>query len=56
MLTRDVGPRLRELLEAGDAAPSWEEVLRVYAELQVDLWTSRTKRSRSARPTIVPSG
>ena len=36
MLTRDVGPRLRELSEAGKQAPSWEEILPLYAELQVD--------------------
>jgi hypothetical protein len=36
MLTRDVGARLRELLEAGEAAPSWEEILKLYAELQID--------------------
>lgn len=36
LLTRHVGPRLRELLEAGEAAPSWEEILRLYAELQID--------------------
>jgi hypothetical protein len=36
MLTREVGPRLRELSEAGAQAPSWEEILPLYAELQVD--------------------
>jgi hypothetical protein len=36
MLTRDVGPRLRGLLHAGAPAPSWEEILTLYAELQID--------------------
>ena len=36
MLTRDVGPQLRELAEAGEARPSWEEILTLYGELQVD--------------------
>jgi hypothetical protein len=36
MLTRDVGPRLRDLAEAGEQRPAWEEILPLYAELQVD--------------------
>jgi hypothetical protein len=36
MLTRDVGPRLRELVAAGKPAPPWDEILPLYAELQVD--------------------
>jgi len=37
MLTRDVGPQLRALLEAGEAAPAWEAIVRGYAELQIEL-------------------
>jgi Ser/Thr protein kinase RdoA (MazF antagonist) len=37
MLTRDVGPQLRALLEAGEPAPSWEEIATLYAELQLEL-------------------
>jgi aminoglycoside phosphotransferase (APT) family kinase protein len=36
LMTRHAGPSLRELLDAGASAPSWEEVLALYAELQVD--------------------
>lgn len=36
MITRDVGPRLRDLAEAGVERPPWEEILPLYAELQVD--------------------
>ncbi len=37
LLTRDVGPSLRELHEAdGAAPPAWEEILPLYAELQID--------------------
>jgi hypothetical protein len=36
MLTRDVGPRLRDLVGAGEPAPGWEEILPLYAELQVE--------------------
>jgi hypothetical protein len=36
MLTRDVGPQLRQVLDAGETEPAWEEVLTLYAELQVD--------------------
>jgi Phosphotransferase enzyme family len=36
MLTRHVGPWLRGLLDAGQAAPSWEQILCFYAELQID--------------------
>jgi len=38
LLTRDAGPQLRALLEADTgAAPTWEEILPLYAELQVAL-------------------
>lgn len=36
LLTRDVCPRLRDLLDAGAPAPSWEEVLALYGEVHVD--------------------
>jgi hypothetical protein len=35
-LTRDVGPGLRNVLNAGEPAPSWEEILTLYAELQIE--------------------
>ena len=37
LLTRDVGPRLRDLFDAGAGDPSWEEVLAMYGELHADL-------------------
>jgi hypothetical protein len=37
MLTRDAGPGLRALLEAGNDIPAWEEIVAHYAELQIDL-------------------
>jgi hypothetical protein len=36
MLTRDVGPQLRRVLDAGATEPAWEEVLTLYAELQIE--------------------
>jgi hypothetical protein len=36
ILTRDAGPRLRDLLEADEDAPSWEDILPLYAELQLE--------------------
>jgi hypothetical protein len=36
LLTRDAGPRLRDLLDAGARAPAWEEVLALYGEVHVD--------------------
>jgi hypothetical protein len=37
LLTRHVGPSLREVHDAGNSKPSWEEVLRLYAEVQIEL-------------------
>jgi hypothetical protein len=37
LLTRDVGPRLRELLDAGAAEPRWEDTLALWAEQQLEL-------------------
>jgi hypothetical protein len=36
LMTRDVGPRLRDVLDAGRPAPMWAEILPLYAELQVE--------------------
>jgi phosphotransferase family enzyme len=35
LLTRDVGPRLRELLDAGATEPRWEDTLALWAEQQI---------------------
>ncbi len=37
MLTRDAGPQLRSFRKSGEPAPSWDEVLPLYAELQIEL-------------------
>ena len=37
MLTKNVGLQLRELLAASAPAPSWEEIVTLYAELQLEL-------------------
>ena len=37
LLTRDAGRRLRTQLDEGGPAPSWEELLTQYAQLQIDL-------------------
>jgi hypothetical protein len=36
MLTRHVGRRLREVHDDGEVRPAWEEILPLYAELQID--------------------
>jgi hypothetical protein len=36
VLTHHVGPRLRAVLDAGETGPSWETILPLYAELQID--------------------
>lgn len=36
LLTRHVGPSLREALEAGAVEPTWEEILPLLARLQID--------------------
>jgi hypothetical protein len=37
LLTRDVGPQLRALLAERAAAPTWHEIVALYAELQIEL-------------------
>jgi hypothetical protein len=37
MLTRDAGPPLRSFRKSGEPAPSWDEILPLYAELQIEL-------------------
>jgi hypothetical protein len=36
MLTRHVGPRLRDALDAGKTWPAWKEIIPLYAEVQID--------------------
>ena len=37
ILTRDVGPQLREVRNAGASDPAWNDVLRLHGQLQVEL-------------------
>ena len=37
MLTRDAGPRLRAVHDAGATEPAWTDLLRLYAELQIEV-------------------
>jgi hypothetical protein len=37
MLTRDAGPQLRTVVRRGEPAPTWDQLLPVYAELQIEL-------------------
>jgi hypothetical protein len=37
MLTRDAGPQLRSFRKSREPAPSWDEILPLYAELQIEL-------------------
>jgi hypothetical protein len=36
ILTKDAGPRLRNILDAGATEPSWQEILPLYAVLQIE--------------------
>jgi hypothetical protein len=58
MLTKDVGPRLRDLLDAGEPAPSWEEILLLYAELQVEFMDVADRAlelgTPDDRPELIP--
>lgn len=36
ILTKDAGRRLRNILDAGETRPSWEELLPLYGELQIE--------------------
>jgi aminoglycoside phosphotransferase (APT) family kinase protein len=36
MMTRDAGVQMRASLEAGEPRPRWEEIVALYAELQID--------------------
>jgi hypothetical protein len=37
MITDDAGPQLRSFRKSGEPAPSWDEILPRYAELQIEL-------------------
>lgn len=54
MLTRDVGPRLRAVHDAGDTTPRWEEILPLYAELQVEFMDFAGEALRVGTPDDRP--
>jgi hypothetical protein len=57
LLTRDAGRRLRAQLDEGSAAPSWEELLALQAELQLDFAPQADEAlavgTPDARPTLL---
>jgi hypothetical protein len=59
LLTRDAGRRLRNVYADGAPAPDWEEVVRVYAELQVELMEDvdgpLALGTPDRRPTLLPT-
>jgi hypothetical protein len=58
IVTKDAGPRLRNVLDAGDTRPSWEEILPLYAELQIDFMgvaeKALTLGTPDDRPELLP--
>jgi hypothetical protein len=54
MITRDVGPRLRSVLDGGEPAPSWEEILALYAESQVEFMGLSEEALRLGTPDDRP--
>jgi len=58
MLTRDVGPRLRDVHDAAAPRPSWEEILPLYAELQIEFMEvadrALTLGTPDDRPELLP--
>lgn len=59
LLTRDAGRRLRAHLDDGDPAPSWQELLALHAELQIDFaadtQTALALGTTDARPAELPA-
>ncbi len=60
MLTRDAGPQLRAVVKRGEPAPSWDELLPLYAELQIELASDAEKLvalgAVDKRPATVSAG
>lgn len=55
MLTRDAGPPLRAVLHRGERAPSWDELLALYAELQIELAENATELVALGAPDKRPA-
>ena len=60
LLTRDAGPRLRSVLDSGEPAPPWEDILPLYAELQIELAADVDELlalgAPDKRPAVVSAG
>jgi len=55
LLTRDAGRRLRNLHDEGVPAPGWEELLVLYAELQIDFMTASAEALSLGTPDRSPA-
>ena len=55
MLTRDAGPQLRAVLKSGEPAPTWDELLPLYAELQIELAEAATELVALGAPDKRPA-
>jgi hypothetical protein len=59
LLTRDVGPRLREVLDAGATEPRWGDTLALWAEQQIEFATliddALAVGTPDERPTRLPA-
>ena len=55
LLTRDAGPQLRALLKSGEPAPSWDQLLPLYAELQIGLAESAAELLELGAPDKRPA-
>ena len=55
MLTRDAGQQLRAVVKGGGPAPSWDELLPVYAELQIELANYATELVALGAPDRRPA-
>jgi hypothetical protein len=54
LLTRHVGPRLRDAYDAGATEPSWEDVLGLYGEVHADLVSAADKALALGTPDERP--
>jgi len=55
MLTRDAGRQLRAVLKNAEPAPAWDELLPLYAELQIELAEDATERIALGAPDKRPA-
>jgi hypothetical protein len=59
ILTKDAGPRLRNVLDSGATNPSWEEILPLYADLQIEFMDEAYRAlalgTPDDRPEVLPA-